>query len=208
MEHVRILFVGWLACSTLGLAEVAPKGFEAPGILEKVVGGQVLAEDQVDISTAMRVVFRAFFSGVTPDRFVDAVTDHANYPNLFPEVQTGRTVSVNADKTQWDYAVDINAKIGFFTKKIHVEAHQQIVPAKDLVSEWTMTDAITNNREELKQALNSMRFIPYGNGFLFYSVYNVQLQNAGPFNGMAKKRLRDEALRQIRTFRKTLRADP
>ncbi len=179
-------------------------GFEDPALLEKVMAGEITKEEVLATKVEFRTVFRAFYNKVAPQAYVDLATNHAKYPELFPEIKKAETTHVNAERTDWTYKLDVTFQFGIFIQHFYPEGHQVYKKAHDALSEAVLEHNITNYQQYLKTATETTRLIPYKGGMLVHDDVHVVLQKENSQSTMIQSKLLEEFERYQKTFREQL----
>src|SRR5688572_27081780 len=98
---MRIRLLVSLACLSLfsmaGLGAVG-RGFEDPGLLDKVMKGDIVVEQVMSTKTEFKTSVRAFFKKVSPEAYTDLFTAHKKWIGLLSEIKDAKTLSANADR--------------------------------------------------------------------------------------------------------------
>lgn len=180
-----------------------PVGFEDAAIYDAVMAGEIHEATLVDTKKESRRIFRAFFPKTSPEAFLDLATNHAKFPEMFPEVLEARTTKVNADRTEFDSWMKVHIKVGPFSKTVYPETRQKIKRGADAISESTMDSELLNQKESVEFVRGTTRLIPWEGGILIHSDSHFLLhQQAGL--GMIKKKMMEQERRELEAFRKVL----
>ncbi len=200
---MRALGALFLVLSTSVYAADKPAGFENAAIYDAVMAGEIHESTVVDTKKESRRIFRAFFPKTSPEAFSDLATNHAKFPEMFPEILEGRTTKVNADRTEFESWMKVHVKVGPFSKTLYPEARQKIKRGADAISEWTMESELLNQKDSVEFVRGKSRLIPWEGGILIYlDSHFLLLQQAGL--GMIKKKMMEQERRELEAFRKVL----
>jgi len=183
-----------------------PKGFEKPGLIEKLKAGEVVYEEVKSTQTAYTGIHRAYFYKVSPEAYVAEVTQHKKYPDHFTEILQGETTKIEKDHS-WNYWLEMVVKVGIFSFKVYPELHHVFTPGKDAISEAVLLNELTNYGEHVKTATQTSRLIPYEGGMLIEDTINVEVKTANSQSGTIKKQVKDFFGKYIKVFRKVLKGD-
>lgn len=192
--------------SSMTLAD-PPEGFEDPGLLAKVLNGDIVIEDIVDIPLEFRSYGRSYFDGVSSEAFVEGITDHARWPDLIGEVKEAKTTKINADQTEFDFWAHMIVNYLFFTYEFYPEGRQTISPAPDILSETKIYSVITNYQEEYKMLEMDTRLIPYETGILVEDDIHIVLVEESLYSDIAKKEAKKKYLELMTNLRKDLQSN-
>lgn len=190
------------------VADPAPKGFEDPALLEQVLKGKIVTKEIVNTPTEVHTVIKSFFQAVSSDAYLDLAVDYPKYSQMFSEIESAHQLTVNADKTEYDCALNIKMKIGILEKKAYAELHQILTRSRDAISEAKFTQNITNNADKVVKAIQTTRLIPYSGGLLVEDDIHFVLTTEGAKGGVLKRYLKGLFDRYTSTFRTTLKGEP
>jgi len=202
----RLILLAAAAYLPLANADTIPSGFEEPGLMDRVMGGEIVLSETTNTSTEFVDVFRAFFNKTSAKAYADLVTDHAKYVDLFPEMKEAKTTSVNSDRTVFTYWARMVVTVGIFQQTLYPEGRHTVKLARDAAGESTVLNEITNYTEYLKLATESARLIPYQNGMLVEDTVHVKLQKASATTNFVKRHLQKMFANYVSTFRDALHA--
>ncbi len=186
-------------------AQDPPPGFQDQKILNNVLAGNIDTQSVVDTNLEQHVFLRAQFKKVSPEAYKDVSTDFEGYGDILEEVQTAATLKVNADKTEYDYSMDVVFQAGPFPFHVYPEGHETWMAPKDVTSEGKILNVITNYKETFKSATESVRLIPYDGGILVEDEVHVLLLKDGVTAAQVKSQLVNEFKRMLVAFRTKLK---
>lgn len=203
--------LGLMAYSVLFLSQVTLadpiQGFEDPNALAKIMNGEILVTDAVETKVEFRSFVRAYFNKVSPDAYIDVLTNHEMWSELIPEVKEGKTTNVNADKTVFDWWLHMKIKYGFLTFNVYPEGQQTVYRAVDTKSEAKVRNVITSHQDYIKEATQTTRLIPYQNGFLVEDNIHVVIHKPSNQADTIKKELKKTFVNLIGSIREELQGD-
>lgn len=200
----RILALAVLVYLPVANAEV-PSGFEKPGLMDKLMNGEIVMEETIDTATEFENVFRAYFNKTSPDAFGALMTDYAKYPSMFKEMKEAKQLSVNSDRTVFTYWLKMKVAIGPFSQTITPEGRHTL--KINATGESRIVNEITNYQDYLNFATENYRMIPYGNGMLVEDLVHASLKKGNSGSSFVKKQLQKMFKGYLETFRKELKAD-
>ena len=197
-----------LACVALSafarVSAAAIPGFEDPKVLEKVMKGEIVTEEVTQTKKDFRTVFRLYVPKADTVAWTNVVTDHAKYPSMISQVKSAETTKVNAEKTEYEYKMELLVKVGPFSQKIYPEGRQNVTPAKDAVSEAVVVNTITNYQDMIAKNSETTRLIPYEGGILVHDDINFTLVKENGQSKLIAKELNKNAKSMLEAFRAAL----
>jgi len=185
-------------------ADGVPPGFDAPGLMDRVMNGEIVLDETVNTDTEFQDYFRAFFDKTTPAAYGALVTDYEIYPQLFDNMKDGKTTSVNADHTVYTYTLTVEESIGPFTETVYPEGQETLQLTPDANGESHILNEITNYQNNLNYATETVRLIPYQTGMLVEDDVHVSIKNSSPATGMVKSQLQKQFQSYLSVFREHL----
>lgn len=197
----RVLAFAVLAYLPIANADVPP-GFEKPGLMDKIMKGQIVLDEQINASVEFKDVFRAYFNKVTPDAYAALAVNYPKYPDLIDMIQEAKQTSVNADHTVYTYWLHMDVAIGPFHQQIYPEGRHTLKINAN--GESTILNEITNYQDYIETATETTRLIPYQNGMLVEDTVYAKLRKSNSMAGMVKKQLQKLFSNYISAFRDTL----
>ena len=188
-------------------ADNPPQGFTDPTLLQQVMSGQIVTQTISDTQYEANFIVRSFWDKVTTDRYQDAVVDYPHYPDVFEAVQEGDLVSVNADKTEYDYKLDILEQVGPISEDFYPTGHHSLVRLQKGVAEAHLNNTLTNYKDVLPTATQSIRLIPWQTGMLVEDTINLQANPQATGAALVKQRMEDFFQSYTANFRKALNGE-
>ncbi len=198
------LFVGNFICLGNAWAADPPPGFTDPTVLSNVLAGNIDTQVVTNTNLEQHVFLRAQFKKGSPDAYRDVATNYEGFPDILPEVESGTTVDVNSDRTQFDYKLDVVFQEGPFPFHVYPAGHETYTPAADATSEGKFLNVVTNYQDTFKMAQESTRLIPWQDTMLVEDEVHVILVKDGATAGEVKKQLVNEFTRMLTAFRDKL----
>ncbi len=187
--------------------QAPPAGFEDPVLFAKLLKGNVVVEQLPSTKTEFRSVIRAYFNRVSPDAYADLYTSHKKWIGLLAEIKDAKTLSSNNEKTELSYWLKMKIWYTVLSFEIEPVGKQNIVAGKDAISEWTLKNEITNYKDSLTLAEESIRLIPYEGGILVEDNVHVVLAAETAFANTVRKEIEKKWSQLIGAFRKSLGGD-
>jgi hypothetical protein len=184
-----------------------PRGFEAAGLLDQLMGGQIVAESPVNTDTESHTISRAFFNRVSPEAYAALAVNHIKYSDLFSDIKKGETLAVNSSRTEFDYRFDILITWGILSKHIHPEGRQRIDRGADATLETRIHNEVTNLKDYISSTVQITQLIPYQAGILVEDDVTVAANKKFFKADLVKKRLRAVFLALPGAFRRELQGD-
>jgi hypothetical protein len=201
-RNLALLCVAAFAFARTAAADIP--GFENKDLLEKVMAGEIEAEDVIATKTEFRTIFRLFVPKRDAEAWIGVATDHAKYPTIIDAVKSGQTVHVNHDRSIFDYKLHIVVKVGPFTQHVYPEGRQVVTRAHDAVSETKMMNTINNYGEMFVSNSEATRIIPHEGGILIYDDVHFKLKKESGHAALIQKHLKKNALAILEGFRSVL----
>jgi len=181
----------------------APKGFEDPKLLAKVMSGEIVSETLIDTKTEHQTIVRAYFNRVSSDAYIRLATNHHKYPSMFPEVK-GVPKSVKINENEFEYTLDVLIQTGPFSFHVYPDFLQVVTPAPDLVSESAIANDVTNYTDVLEFFRQRTRLIPWETGILVEDNLHAKIKKEYIQAAAVKKQILQTFLRYTETLRKEL----
>jgi hypothetical protein len=185
-------------------ANGVPPGFDAPGLMDRLMNGEIVLDETVNTGTEFEDFFRAYFDKTTPEAYGAIVTDYEKYPQLFDDMKDAKTTSVNADHTVFTYALTMDVTVGPFNETIYPEGKETLNLTPDANGESHITNAITNYQDYLNYATETLRLIPYKTGMLVEDDVHVSIKKQSAVSGMVKAQLQKQFQSYLTIFRTQL----
>ncbi len=189
--------------SVSAMADVVP-GFEDAAVFKDVMAGKIKVQELAATDTKATFVIRAFFPKTSSDLYVDLVTNHKEYPAMFSEIKDAKTLSANAERTEWTYWMDILITHLIFSQHIYPEGKQVYQRAADAVSEGVLTHTLSNYGEDMKEMVQKTRLIPYQGGILVHDYIHYESKKSSSFSGTIQKKLKEQFVRFMTVYRRKL----
>lgn len=181
-----------------------PPGFEAPGLIDRLLAGEIVLEEKVNNKFDYQAYQRAFAPKASAEAYIKIAINHAAYPNYFKEVQSAKTTAQNADLTEIDYWADVIFKSGIFSYHLYPTGKQLITYAKDAVSESKIDNKITNYPDRIKVGQQITRLVPYEGGILIEDFVDVKVEPNQTGATTVKTEVTKHITRFMPAFRKAL----
>lgn len=181
-----------------------PAGFEDPGLMSKVMAGEIVVKQLVDTKQENRTVLRSYFNKVSGKAYADLAMNYEKYPSLFSEVKEAKTTKVSQDRKETEYWMDMLVTVGFFTTHVYPEGKHTYTPGTTSASEDRMLHELTNYKDTLEFARETVRLIPYETGILVESDLHVKLVQPSAQASMMKRYLVNQFIKYTTTFRREL----
>ncbi len=197
------LFLALALISFSAVADTIP-GFEDSALLKEVMDGKIKVQEVSTSDTQGTFVIRAFIPKASPEMYAEVATNHKEYPAMFSEVKDAKTKSVNSDRTEWTYWMDIQIKVFLFSQHIFPEGKQVFERPADAVSEGVLTHTVANYADTLKDMVEKSRLIPYEGGILVHDYVHYELQKPSSFADTIRKKLKEQFVRFMTVYRKKL----
>ncbi len=202
MGHVSSVLGLALFFCALSSAADAPKGFEDPALLEKVMKGEVVKTTVLENKLETKVILRAYSNKTSTDAYMDLAVNHAKYAALFDEIQDAKTVSVDKDRTTYDWWIDRIVGSGFLSFHVYPEGTQILTRAKDATSEATIENRMKNYKDQVVVGVQNTRLIPYENGILIEDTVYVKVVESAK-----GEMIKSEIVKQFTRFLEVFRAE-
>jgi hypothetical protein len=186
------------------LAIGAPAGFTDAKLLKKIMNGSIVVTTVNDSSTEYRTYVRAFFDKVSPDAYVDLYTSHKDWIGLLPELKDAKTVSANADRTQFEYSLYLKVRYFGLPFDVYPEGRQTVTRGADALSEWKVHNLITNYQSDIKLGEEHLRLIPYQGGILVENEVHVAIHQSTIVSRVVKGELQKKFVTLVGKIRTRL----
>ena len=118
-EKVGHPFFMGLLCTlfTVGVAPVfaagqPPQGFQDSKIFSDVMSGSINNQTITNTDLEQQLYLRSYYNKVSPQAYAQLAISFEKYPDLFEEVESAETVSVNSAKNVFRYKMDIALSYG------------------------------------------------------------------------------------------------
>jgi hypothetical protein len=103
-----------------------PKGFEGK-ILEDVYNGKIVTTVSVDGAKDYQIYLRAFIRGASASKYVDLVTNTAEYHHLVPEAVSNSTDSTDVGNSKYQYQLDVVVHYGPLPITLYANVVREVV---------------------------------------------------------------------------------
>ena len=212
MKHSKkMVFISLLSC--IAGASDLPKGFEKPGFIEELKTGKVIMETPVSSSTELIQIVRAYFKSVNTEHYIELAINHEKYGLMFkdgsPRIKSASTVNVNPEKTEYEYALLVEAD-GPLNSVFEVKAtgKQTVFRAESELLESKIENILTSHKDKFIRATQDTRIIPFEDGLLVEDRFQIILKQISSTTTILKKQLGVLFSRFPDAFRKELGAEP
>lgn len=195
-----------VAVAVTGLPALASGPDFEPEVLDRVLAGEIVADNLVTSNHEFRQRFRAYFPKGTPEAFVKLVTNHAAFPSWIPEVKKAETTGTDADGLGWRYHAEIFIDMGIVQQTVTPEGYQRLTPPAAPGDDTLLRNQITNYTDQLQSGEERSRLIPYQSGFLLdETIEAVARQDAPVFVAtLVRKELRARGKKLVERARAQL----
>jgi len=198
------MFLLVFSLALVARAETPPEGFEDAAVFEKVMGGEIHAQEALATKKEFRTIFRAYFPKIVATQYADLVVSHARYPEMFDEVKAAKTTKVNPGRTEFDYWAHIVYKFGIFNYDVYPEGRHTLVLPTTAYAEARVLHEVLNYKDQLNKVLETTRLIPWEGGILVHDDIYFMLQKESSQSTMIKNQLKKQFLRYLEKFREVL----
>lgn len=204
-------FIHWITgfslfLSALAFGADAPKGFNDPALLAKLMKGEIVKTTLTENKLETKVVLRAFSNKTSTDAYIDLAVNHAKYPALFEEIQDAKTVSVDKDRMTYDWWMDRIVGSGFLSFHVYIEGTQKLTRAKEASGEAFVENKMKNYKEYVQLGTQNTRLVPYEGGILIEDTIYVKVVE-GAQGELIKGEMVKQFTRFLEVFRKDLGGD-
>jgi hypothetical protein len=182
-----------------------PKGFEEPGLMDRLLAGKIVTKRIVDTQTESKVLVRSFYKKVSTDAYIELAVNYPKYADMFQEVREGKLLKVNAEKTQYDYKLHVVASVGIITKHVYPEFRHSIGRAKTTLGEARVENLLLNYKDQMEIGAQSTRLIPFQDGILVEDFAHVKARGNTASAKAAKRKFIEFFLSYTKIFRDELK---
>lgn len=176
-------------------------GFEDSAVYNEVMNGTIKVEEVLGNNSESTFIIRGFFPKTTADLYVDVATNHKSYPSMFSEIKEAKTISVNAERTEWTYWMHVVIKVLFFSEHIYPEGKQVYSRPADAISEGVLTHTVSNYTDAITSMVERSRLIPHQDGILVHDYINYVLVKPNSNAKLIRTKLKEQFVRFMKAYR-------
>ncbi len=180
-----------------------PEGFD-DATLAKALQGETVLETLKDTGDEYHIFQRTYFANVSSDAYIELAVNHPKYVDMFDEVEAAQTLSINNDRTNFKYSLNLKVKVGFATFYMDGEGEQKVTYAPAPDEEALIKNTLVGHQDKVKHLYQNTRMIPYQGGILIEEELHLKMQKASTTNTMIKNYLKGFFSRYVVAFRKEL----
>lgn len=195
----------WVALAALSATSVfaAPPGFENQTVLDQVMAGKIIVDDESPNNANFQFRVRAYFPKGTPRTFVQVVTEHEKLPTVFTEIKKGKTTFVSEDGTEFHSELEVEIKSILGTDTLYPLGIQKVTFGEGINAATKVNSTLANEDvEDLQSATEATTLHPWETGFLSETLVVVKMKKAVTLGGIVRREVRRRVpgfVEQLRT---------